>query len=194
MSLLDTEEARSWLKILNLSSDQEKILPLLVDGITAAINTYCGRIFESTIHTEKYDGSSSNFLMLKNFPIISVTTVTRTKEDASDTEVDIASTEYKIQQTTGMLVMHPINYSDSSVWLNGNENYEIVYVAGYTAADLPKDVIMACKIWLSVLWESADQKLFAVASSTLGDDTISFESNEIPPEVKLLLKEHRKIR
>ena len=192
MPLLEETEAKSWLKLANPSPDQELVLPLLIDGISEAINTYCGRTFVSATLTEKYDGTNFRLLTLKNYPVISVTTVTRTKEDASDTAVVVASAEYKVQKTTGMLLMHPVNFVDSSVWLKGDENYNIVYVSGY--ATVPKDIVVACKIWLSVLWESADQKLFAVASSTIGDETISFESEEIPPQVKLLLKEYRKIR
>lgn len=193
MAIVDFKTAKGFLKITSPTEDEEVILKALVDEISEAVEDYCGRKFESATFTQDYNGSGTRNLMLRQFPIISVTTVTRTKADAADTQVVVASTEYNIHADAGILQMHPVNYSDSAVWIKGDMNYEIVYVAGYATASMPKALIGACKIWIATVFQKAKQNLFAVQSTLIGDDTVTFSDNDIPPTVKLMLKPWRKL-
>lgn len=193
MAIVDKATAMGFLKITSLNPDEGIILDALVDEISAAVEDYCGRKFESATFTQDYNGSGTRNLMLQQFPIVSVTTVTRTKADAANTEVTVVKTEYNVHKDAGILQMHPVNYSDSAVWLKGDMNYEIVYVAGYASGSMPKAIIGACKIWIAVIFEKAKHNLFAVQSTTLGEETINFSTEAIPPPVKLMLKNWRKL-
>ena len=194
MAIIDLAGAKELLKLNHLKSEEDAVLKSLVDEISAAVEDYCGRKFVEGNVTEEYDGSGSRNLMLRNYPINSVASVTRTKEDSADTQVTVESAEYKIDSEAGMLIMHPVNHVDSSIWIVGDLNYSIVYNTGYAATDMPKAVINACKTWIAVIFQKANQSLFAIQSSVLGGETVTFSNDDIPPQVKLMLNPWRKLR
>lgn len=193
MAIVELEDALDFLKLSSPKEEEETILEALCDEISEAIEDYCGRKFESQSLTEDYDGLGTRILMLQQYPIVSVTTVTRTKVDAADTQVVVASTEYNINSEPGILLMHQINHVDSSVWVKGEQNYAIVYVAGYSADDMPKAIVNACKQWIAVVFQKAKHNLFAIQSSNIGDETINYLNEAMPPMVKSMLTKHRKL-
>ena len=194
-SLLTYDDAVAFLKLPNINNNEEAVLTILVESVWDSIEGYCGRKFDGSADiTEVYEGSGSRKLLLKQYPVISITTVTRTKEDAADTEVVVASTEYKIDLPGGMLVMHPVNYSDSSIWVVGDLNYSIVYKAGYTAATLPGAIKLAWEIWVSILFAKAKDNIFGVSSSTFNEQTLTFDNEKIPKQVAGMLHPYRRLR
>lgn len=193
-TLFTIEQANTALKIKDPTDEEAKIIKGLVDTVWAGIATYTGRELDGTTElTQKIDGSGRNRLSLREYPISSITTVTRTKEDASNTAVVVASSEYKVQQKAGQLVMHPINFVDSSIWIRGDENYSIVYKAGYTEATVPDEIRLAWEIWLSILFVKFTDRLHHISSASFNDEHITFEQNNIPPQVAELLKQHRRL-
>ncbi|WP_026975623.1 hypothetical protein [Alicyclobacillus contaminans] len=48
---------------------------LLLDTATQAVDSYCNRTFQLTSTTELYYGNNSNTLMLRNYPVLKLTTV-----------------------------------------------------------------------------------------------------------------------
>ena len=193
MAIIDLDTAKKFLKLSEPSHDEEGILTSLVDEVSAAIEDYCRRKFESASFTEYHNGSGTRMMMLRQWPITSVTTVTRTKVDAANTEVSIVAAEYIKDEESGMLIMHAVNHVDSAVWVTGQHNYKIVYEAGYSDSDMPKALKAACKIWLNVLFQKASQNLFAIQSANLGEETLTYANDAIPPQVKHLLIPYRKM-
>lgn len=193
MAIVDTETALEFLKLTSPNEDEEAVLTVICDQISEAVEDYCGRIFEFATFTEDYDGSGTRILMLRQYPIDDITTVTRTKADAANTEVVVAAAEYTINDESGMLLMHPVNHVDSSIWVKGEQNYEIVYDAGYDEDDMPNGIVGACNIWIATVFQKAKHNLFAVQSSTIGDETVNYTNDAMPPMVKSMLTKHRKL-
>lgn len=193
MAIVDTEAALEFLKLTSPTEPEETVLGVICDQISEAVEDYCGRKFEAAEFTEYHDGSGTQILMLRQYPINTVTTVTRTKVDAADTQVVIASTEYNINAESGILNMHPVNHVDSSVWIGGVRNYKIVYNAGYSDDDMPNGIVGACNIWIATVFQKAKHNLFAVQSSTIGDETINYLNEDMPAMVKSMLTKWRKL-
>lgn len=193
MPIVSIETALEFLKIGSPREDEETVLGAICDQVSEAVEDYCGRKFEAAAFTEYHDGSGTRQLMLRQYPINTITTVTRTKVDAADTQVVIASTEYNINTESGILNMHQINHVDSSVWIKGERNYKVVYNAGYTEALMPNGIIGACNIWIATVFQKAKHNLFAVQSSTIGDETVNYTNDAMPPMTKSMLTKWRKL-
>lgn len=193
MAIVELETALDFLKLTSPNEPEETVLEAICDQVSGAVDDYCGRSFELATFTEDHDGSGTRVLMLRQYPIDSITTVKRTKVDASNTIVTITSAEYTINDESGMLLMHPVNHVDSSIWIKGEGNYEIVYDAGYDEDDMPQGLIAACNIWIATLFQKAKHNLFAVQSSTIGDETVNYLSEAIPAMTKSMLTKYRKL-
>ncbi len=193
MAIVDTETALEFLKITSPAEPEETVLGVICDQISEAIEDYCGRKFEAAAFTEYHDGPGTRNLMLRQYPINTVTTVTRTKVDAADTQVVIASTEYNINAESGILNMHQVNHVDSAVWVKGERNYKIVYNAGYSKDDMPNGLVGACNIWIATVFQKAKHNLFAIQSSTIGDEIINYTNDAMPPMAKSMLTKWRKM-
>ncbi len=186
--IITEQEAMTFLKIVKADNASRKIIRLLVPGVSRAINSYCNRTFKQTTYSnELYDGNGLRELILNNAPIISVTSVTRIDTDADLTETVIGSAEYLIKKPEGFLLMHISNYDDSSIWVRGDQNYKITYIAGFAAADVPEDVKLACKYWIANFFDTIDKNLFKKSSVDLAETTTNYLNEPIPKSVKQLL-------
>ncbi len=193
MPIVSKETALEFLKLTSPTEPEETILEALCDEISEAVEDYCGRKFEAAAFTEYHDGSGTQQLMLRQYPINAVTTVTRTKVDAANTQVSVVSAEYNINTESGILNMHQVNHVDSSVWVKGERNYKIVYNAGYSEDDMPNGIVSACKVWIATIFQKAKHNLFAIQSSTIGDETINYLNEDMPAIVKFMLTKWRKL-
>ena len=74
MALFTLAEVKTYLNISDTSEDY--YLQTLVDMVDAYVKKYTMRDLEETTYTkELYDGPGTNSLVLRNYPIISVTEV-----------------------------------------------------------------------------------------------------------------------
>lgn len=108
-------------------SDLDTIIKRYMYGATDFIQKMCDTISfkRATYTSERYNGNGSNFIILKNMPVVSITNV---KENigtqATPSLVTMSADSYTIDHDTGIL------YFDSSVDA-GIKNIEVTYVAGY---------------------------------------------------------------
>lgn len=113
-------------------------LVLAVDGL---VEDYCDRHFADTTYTEYHDGESNQRkLLVRNYPLISVTSI---HDDAGRTygsDTLIASADYTFETGDDA---DGIVYLDLSL-ARGQRNVKIVYRAGY--ATIPKTLSRAADL------------------------------------------------
>lgn len=185
MGFLTENEIGSFLNIQSPTTEQAAWINTLNEGISKAIQNHCGRDLELTTYTETYDGNGQLTLKLKNYPIISVTSVTYT--DTNGVEEDVSSDDYFVYADEGWLRLK-ITATHSSTWIREDQAYEIVYVAGYAA--LPDDIRLAALKWIATEFQKIEQKLHAIQSRGLGDETISYVQGKMPSDVEKLLERY----
>jgi hypothetical protein len=132
---------------INVPAAALTFLPTLIDQATDAIETYCRREFGQQTITDLYDGDHTVSLILRLFPVASITSIT-VYADTDSPQVLDAST-YRVNPRTGevRLTNHFAGstweaWGASGVFPEGWQNIEVVYVAGY--ADVPAAVKLAC--------------------------------------------------
>lgn len=123
--------------------------------VSEAIDTYCERKFiqatyTQTFYSKDYDPAPIQ-LPLYQYPVASITTY---KEDTEP-----ITEGYRLHKPTGILI-------NDYRFLNGVEEIEVVYVAGYVQADVPKPLK---SVVYSLVEEKYNRKKSGI-SLTFGSD------------------------
>lgn len=108
-----------------------------INQATEMIEGYCGRRFKSTTYTdEKYDGTLTDSLVLRNRPITGDLTLKGRDGATSDSGYDtIDSSFYFIDYDAGII-------DAVSRFYGGYDRWAVTYTAGYTT--IPADLQEAC--------------------------------------------------
>ncbi|KXG42874.1 head-tail connector protein [Tepidibacillus decaturensis] len=173
-ALTSVTAVKEYLKIDATDTSQDSLFEALINASSNVIENYCNRSFiESTYTDEEYDGKETSNLILKNFPVYSVTSI---KID----DVLVDSTEYKVRKDSGIVVRL------NSVWPAGIMNIKVTYTAGYTA--IPADVELACK-HLVMFFYKMDVADFG---RTFGEGIV-LRPEAIPPQIRIILGPYRRV-
>lgn len=136
--LTTLERMKEYLQIASSNSTWNAVLSTLITQCSRLINKYCQRTFISTgTLTEYYDGNRQRELILRQLPIIAVTSVHDDHARSFPASTLVAATDYYVDLARGM-IKFDVTLS------KGRGNLKVVYTAGYTTiADLPENVVLA---------------------------------------------------
>lgn len=175
-ALTTLESLKSYLKIeLSYTNDDEPLLIPLINACSTAIEEYCERKFkEQTYSDEEYDGNGTKYILLRQFPVKTITSV-------SVDGVLLDASEYKVKKTNGTLIR--VN----SVWPQGDINISVTYTAGLS--EVPAPVELACKHYVMSFF-----KTDVASFSTTFADGFVFRADSMPAQVKTLLQPYKKVK
>lgn len=128
-------------------SAQDAKIALLAPQAQALIERAIGRTLEQATYTETYDGRGAPTLILKHRPVASITSIkdSLSRDWAGTTAMD--SSGYAFQADEGIVTLDPGASDWPEDWplagrfSDGNQNVQVVYVAGYLAASIPADIL-----------------------------------------------------
>jgi len=134
ISLADLKEA---LSITGTSDDA--LLTNIINRATDIIERYCnGRRFASTTYTnEEYDGTGTNYINLKHYPITSLTAYEKNTGSLGNPNWEALESDYITYLGDEGQV-----YYELGPFERGVKNYRFSYVAGYST--IPNDLQQAC--------------------------------------------------
>jgi uncharacterized phiE125 gp8 family phage protein len=182
-ALVTLGNAKTFLGINN--GDKDELIGMLIDQATDYLETKCGRRFASTVYTnEEYDGRESYELNLKNYPIISFTSLSKNLAyDNSDDWETVDADDYWVENETGII-------TKTTLFRRGTKNYRATFTAGY--ATIPYDLQYAC---LTIVSETLNRRAaMGLKSESLGDHSITFESlYQSNPILKDVVSNYREI-
>ena len=149
VTALTTKTAFKLLHGISANTDDAKI-DAMIDRATAAIEAETNRVFRRQTYSEQFRSvSGAAKLMLRRFPVASITSVT---EDGTV----VSASDYEIDKETGFLTRLssdcPVEWCAAKI--------VVVYVAGYllpgqTGRDLPADLEEGCLEQVKSGWFSA---------------------------------------
>lgn len=155
----------------------DALLTTLVARVSQAVRNYCKRDFEAQTYTEYQDGKGTDEILVNQFPINSITSLTHV--DENDTVVYTwTSTDYA-RETWGLIRLR------DGIFKSGIKNIKIVYNAGYTT--IPVDLQQACIAWVSWLFEDRNQQRLGIISRIMNDGGSLRYTQHLPVEVGLIL-------
>lgn len=145
---------REFLEFPDDQTDDDTLLEKLITRMSADIESDCDRIFGDATYTEYHDGDGTDTLLLKQYPINSITSVHDDVDRDYDTDTLIDSDDYVYDSETGILTLDGFGFSI------GRQNVKVVYNAGYTT--IPTDLEQACinKVVIKYLQGKAGMSAF----------------------------------
>lgn len=178
-AICELDDVKVYVEIKGHNPKQDDLLKSLINRVTYLFQTECNRIFVSDTYTGYYNGNGDNILYLNQYPITSITSIHEDDDWDWEDEDLIDADDYRINQhATGVLIK-------DDVFERGEENYKVVYVAGY--ATIPYDLVQACVE--EVVRKYTNKKQIDVNSKSIGDGNVAYiQKGLMPVTVKTLAK------
>jgi len=190
-AIVSLADMKLWLDVPALDVTKDSIIELHINAASERIEQYLSRSLVRQQYVERYDGRSSDLVLLRNFPAEKPTEVIvdNTWEFTSD---PIDPERYDIQD--GMTVK--LNYG---IFPRGSLNVRVTYYAGYqnpislgAGPTFPSDLQLAAR-WL-VDWQyqqRTDRRLGMGGKGKQGEN-ISFIQG-MPKEVTEILDQYKRM-
>ena len=125
--IVKLEDLKDYLNMSGTSRDAG--LTLLAEGINSFIVDWTGRDWQSATRNEVYSGSGTKVLMLRWYPITTMTLITEDGTTIDHTDTD----EVEVDEVNGVLYRVPAKWTRSV-----EKIFNIQYTAGETAPDALK--------------------------------------------------------
>lgn len=189
-----TVDAGAWTSLANVKehldidgsdTTYDAFLTSLVNRSYKVLEAYIGHAIKSATYTEDYDGDSTNSLLLKNYPIISITSIYDDVDRNFTASTLIPAADYVLDKEEGMVRL----FQNTSAFKSGILNVRITYVAGY--ATIPADVEMAGIAHVAWMYRRANTE--GTTAQTLGGKSEQYEMSFLPEYLKQMLRPYRKI-
>lgn len=166
--LADVKES---LGIASSVTTYDNLIIRKINQATLAIENYCGRRFKSTDYVETYDATNINELILRQRPIISLTSleVRDTQLNSNDWET-VDSELYHQDTNAGVL---ELLFRASGLW----NQYRVTYTAGYTT--IPEDLAEACVSLACYYFNNRDGSDVGVASKKEGQRELRYANGSL---------------
>jgi len=163
------------------------ILNFYVNAASQYCNQYTDRLLRARELTEYYDGKGQNIIMLNNYPVQNITAVYDDPGRVWDADTEILTDNLVIRPDK---LKYMIVY-DNGRFLDGRGNVKVIYNAGYSGDSIPDDLKMACLGIIGTMWYSSQEKRLGTKSKSLGEGTISYET-DFPKWIMKILEKYRK--
>lgn len=155
-----------------LSTDEENHYQNMLDAADNYFREVCNRDFETNSYTEKYCGTGTKFMVLKHYPIQSISTV----DGYDSANIDIIE--------NGKI------YNNTADFVSGQYNIEFTYTAGYST--IPKNIQNAVGLLAMAFHKEtkkSDDRL-NVFTMDKGDTTKKLNKDVIPPETQQAINKY----
>jgi len=172
---------------LGIGSDKhDTILIMLVNQASGFIERYLKRSLLSQTYTnEEYDGSGTNTLVLKQFPVTAVASLqVNTSGDSTASWQTIDTKNYFSYEDGRIMLNNPVAGfldQDAGTFIPHPQKYRVTYTAGYLidfdnentpgSHTLPEDIEYACLKLVSALFNT--RRAEGYTQARVGDQSMS---------------------
>lgn len=188
IALVTIDEAKEFVK--KTDDNNLSVLEQLVNSVCEFFKVATGRTFPTTTYTNLYlDGNGWPDFWLPNWP---VTTLTSLYEN--DTLL-VKDTDFYIYEDTGKLTriasMWP---TELGLWTIKPKGIKVTYIAGYSAASMPKDLKTACLIQVADYWTKFLHNSWGESTRSVASQSVTVIEGDILPIVKSTLARYTRLR
>lgn len=135
-ALTNVSDVKETMGIASGDLTWDNIITRSINRATEMIEGWCNRRFLATDYTEYYDASYSEQLILRQYPIISLTSIEARNTTLNDNSFNtVTSDQYFLDNNAGVID------AISGFW-GKYDQWRIVYRAGFTI--IPSDLAEAC--------------------------------------------------
>lgn len=165
---------------LNLSSsNSDTLLADMINSASAYIDNWTNRTFSTVSKTVSFNGNGSNIQMLRDYPIVSVSSVV--VDGKSYIPSDGKSIGYVLDDYAIYLIGDKFN--------KGFVNVSITYTSGF--ASVPADIKQVA-IEL-VAYKFKESERVGISTKTMAGEVISYDLKDIKEHVKNILNNYNRV-
>jgi len=180
--LVTLSNAKAWFATSGtpLPSTDDALLTRLILACSGAIEAWLNRTIAATNYTWTGAGTGSSRLLLPNYPVQSVASLT------VDGVAVLPSAGYGL---AGYAFDEFGLWRIGGVFTRGVRNVVVTYNAGF--ATVPPEIEQACIATVALRYRERER--IGHASKSLAGETVAFTIVDFPAEVKTLLRNYRKV-
>ena len=180
-ALATLDEIKDFYQFGSTKQVDDDLLEDLSNRVTILFQTYSEvESFKSADYTEYVDGSYNKYMFLNNTPINSVTSIAEDSDWVWASDSTVASTDYRIIDSKYLV-------AKETVWARGDQNYKVIYNAGYDA--IPLDLKQVCIE--EVVRRYKHRKDFDVVAKSLEDGTVTYSEKGLLTGTKQVLNKYK---
>jgi uncharacterized phiE125 gp8 family phage protein len=184
-------KAKAYMKKTDTTDDT--LMTALVAAASKRIQNYLNReVIQATYTNEIYDGTGSQDLFTKQYPIVSVASI-KLYDPISNTDqyTYVVNTDYYLHADGEKILMW-------AGWRKGLQKYKITYVAGYAVSGetsaVPEDIELACNMLVAFYFNNIGKQNIESWRAGSYSETlkgIGGDESGIPAEIRGMLDIHR---
>lgn len=187
-ALVDKDTAREFLGVKESDAIRLPKIVQCINGASWYCNSYTKRKLLSRALTEYYNGGGVNTIMLNNYPCTTLTSVYDDIDRAYGTDTAVLLTDLVVMPND---LLYMVVY-DHGVFLQGVKNIKITYTAGYASGSIPYDLQQACLGLVGLYFHHSDEKMLSVQSRSVGDGSVTVDTNRIPQWILEILNIYKR--
>ena len=160
MALTTNTQIKDYIGIASGTTTWDTLLTTLAARAQSMVDIYCNRVLESASYTEDISRLGMSYIIVRNTPVTTLTSVSSLARDADgvETATALSAGAYRFEAETGVVGL----INSRSIWRDddgyfaasprsvlspsfapGFKNYRVVYTAGYTTGTIPADLTQA---------------------------------------------------
>jgi hypothetical protein len=177
----------------------DDVIATIATGVNEAVESHLGRDLEDDGNdaTEYYDGSGTNMLQLRKFPVFSVTSINVDLDRDFNAATLVDSGDYVIYKPTGIVKFKPVSSPGLQAipkFLSGFQNVEVKYRAGYKTSSpistaVPDGLKLAATMWAVEIFNK--RREHGMFSTTRGAATEMFDIRHAGKHIIFALSRYR---
>lgn len=175
LDLAKLPDVRAWLGFNDSNTGNDADLQRLITACSTTMQRLIGRTITSARYNHYQDGTGSDFMVLRNTPIVRVSAVL-----VDDRLVDM--TKMVFDDTT-------IYLRGGQRFARGRSNVQLQYVAGYDI--VPVDLAQVCIETVGLRWRERDR--IGQTSKSLAGETTSFSLADFSPTSQTVINSYQRV-
>jgi uncharacterized phiE125 gp8 family phage protein len=187
-ALTSIATAKAHLNIGTNDSSQNARLELLINSASQRLESMTNRKLLERTHTEYRSGKKSNSIILKEWPVSSITELCQDSESvfAPSTVMDPAS--YAIDNDKNSILLL------KTVFFSGIRNIKVTYVAGYNSTDHAgnlSELELACLWMVEWFYRHRERQDMGRTQKSKGDESVGILA-EMPTMIKEIVMDYKR--
>jgi hypothetical protein len=183
--LCQLADIQAWLPNAPTAAPGADLISQLITAASRAICAYCGRgQFTAQSYTDTYDGAGKTWMLLRQWPVLSVTAIALTQCGVVTTITDPTTFQLEAPIPAGgaqrLTLVSPHLY-----FPRGRGNVQITYEAGYQT--VPPDVAQACIEAVGEAYQRRN-RIGQTSVSSQGQTTVAFSQSDLNAAAKAMLE------
>lgn len=183
------DDLKAHLDIPSSDTTKDTFLTNRLNGAFNAVKNYIGQDLNAADYIEDYDGEGSNTLLLRQFPVNSISAIYddcfRTWQNSPfvpDSSTLLDPHNYYVDKQIGLITV----FQGIASFRDCHGNIHVLYNAGYTS--IPDDAIDGLTMWAAWYCQRAGTE--GRMAETMGGRSQQYE-HDVPEYIKQMLKPYK---